>query len=81
MSAAWRRLCLCATPPPPPAAAVVAEHQPTHPPNDRAHEFLNLAKHFHWDAVEEALRADPSLVNVQPSRRWSALHQAARSNN
>eukprot|EP01043_Picozoa_sp_COSAG02_P063668 COSAG02_NODE_9087_length_2336_cov_1.527939_2_plen_343_part_00 len=51
------------------------------PPNERAHEFLNLAKRFDWEAVEEALKAEPSLVNVQPSRRWSALHQAARSNN
>ena len=50
------------------------------PPNERAHEFLNLAKRFDWEAVEEALKADPSLVNVQPSRRWSALHQAAHSN-
>ena len=50
------------------------------PPNEQAHAFLDLAKKFDWSAVEEALKADPSLVSVQPGRRWSALHQAAHSN-
>ena len=50
------------------------------PPNEQAHAFLDLAKKYDWSAVEEALKADPSLVSVQPGRRWSALHQAAHSN-
>ena len=50
------------------------------PPNEQAHAFLDQAKKFDWPAVEEALKADPSLVSVQPGRRWSALHQAAHSN-
>jgi len=49
-------------------------------PNEQAHAFLDLAKKYDWSAVEEALKADPSLVSVQPGRRWSALHQAAHSN-
>ena len=50
------------------------------PPNEKAHAFLDLAKAFDWAAVEQALQADPSLVSVQPGRRWSALHQAAHAN-
>lgn len=45
------------------------------------HKFLNLARDFDWAAVKQALEADPSLVNAQPGKRWSALHQAAHSNN
>ena len=45
------------------------------------HEFLDLAKQFDWDGVREQLRANPSLVNVGPPNRWSALHQAARAGN
>ena len=45
------------------------------------HEFLDLARKFDWDRVREQLRANPSLVNVGPPGRWSALHQAARAGN
>ena len=43
------------------------------------HAFLDHAKSFDWAAVKAALIADPNLVNVTPSDRWSALHQAALS--
>merc|ERR1712008_517953 len=37
----------------------------------------DLAKHRRWDEVEQRLNEEPDLVNVQPTGRWSALHQAA----
>ena len=43
----------------------------------QAHEFLNAAKAFDWDTVLHMLDSDATLVNQQPSQRWSALHQAA----
>ena len=43
------------------------------------HAFLDRAKAFDWAAVKVALIAEPNLVNVTPSDRWSALHQAALS--
>lgn len=42
------------------------------------HAFLDLAKKYDWAGVKQALAGHPSLVNVQPGGRWSALHQAAR---
>ena len=45
------------------------------------HEFLDLARQFDWDRVRELLLANPSLVNVGPPGRWSALHQAAHAGN
>ena len=45
------------------------------------HTFLDLAKSHDWASVREALTAEPSLVNVTPGGRWSALHQAALSGN
>ena len=44
---------------------------------EQQHEFLNMAKEYNWTAVENKLTADPTLINVQPLNRWSALHQAA----
>ena len=41
------------------------------------HLFLDLAKEFKWDVVQRKVSDEPSLVNVQPCGRWSALHQAA----
>ena len=43
------------------------------------HDFLDQAKEFDWDAVRKALDTSSDLVNVTPSGRWSALHQAALS--
>ena len=45
------------------------------------HTFLDLAKSHDWAGAREALTAEPSLVNVTPGGRWSALHQAALSGN
>ena len=45
------------------------------------HTFLDLAKSHDWASVREALTAEPSLVNVTPGGRWSALHQAGLSGN
>jgi len=42
------------------------------------HTFLDAAKAFDWDTVRARLKAEPSLVNVQPCGRWSVLHQAAQ---
>mmetsp|Transcript_35487 Transcript_35487/g.57090 ORF Transcript_35487/g.57090 Transcript_35487/m.57090 type:complete len:277 (+) Transcript_35487:34-864(+) len=41
------------------------------------HDFLDNAKSFNWAAVKEQLQESPDLINVQPSMRWTALHQAA----
>jgi len=41
------------------------------------HDFLDNAKSFNWAAVKEQLQECPDLINVQPSMRWTALHQAA----
>ena len=43
------------------------------------HAFLDLAKNYNWAGVKQAIVDNPTLVNVQPGGRWSALHQAARS--
>ena len=58
------------------------EHEPEPEPvvasaEDLEHAFLDLAKDYDWAAVEQALTAQPELVDVQPRQRWSALHQAA----
>jgi hypothetical protein len=45
------------------------------------HTFLDLAKSHDWAGAREALTAEPSLVNVTPGGRWSALHQAGLSGN
>jgi ankyrin repeat protein len=41
------------------------------------HEFIDFAKQFEWETVKRLVNAKPSIVNVQPAMRWSALHQAA----
>ena len=43
------------------------------------HAFLDCAKQYQWEAIEQALNGAPELVNVQPAGRWSALHQAAQA--
>ena len=48
---------------------------------ERQHAFLNLAKVYDWSGVRKALVASPALVNVDPSGRWPALHQAAHGRN
>merc|ERR1719282_702304 len=41
------------------------------------HAFLDLAKNFQWAEVKRSLAECPKLINASPSRRWTALHQAA----
>ena len=38
-----------------------------------------MCKDWDFDQVKAMIEAEPRLVNVQPSGRWSALHQAAAS--
>ena len=45
----------------------------------RQHEFLDLAKMYDWVGLGAALAVDDSLINTQPCKRWTALHQAVRS--
>ena len=45
----------------------------------KQHAFLAAAKRHDWASVREALVVDGSLINVTPSGRWSALHQAAHA--
>jgi len=45
------------------------------------HHFLDCAKSFLWTEVQALLDETPDLINVQPSGRWSALHQAACEGN
>ncbi|CAE7204223.1 ANKEF1 [Symbiodinium natans] len=45
------------------------------------HDFLDNAKSFNWPAVKTMLQETPDLINVQPSNRWTALHQAAYEGN
>eukprot|EP00931_Biecheleriopsis_adriatica_P030696 TRINITY_DN18071_c0_g1_i1.p1 TRINITY_DN18071_c0_g1~~TRINITY_DN18071_c0_g1_i1.p1 ORF type:complete len:239 (-),score=46.43 TRINITY_DN18071_c0_g1_i1:118-834(-) len=56
------------------------------PSISQQHVFIDHAKEFDWDEVERQIKANPTLVNVQPCgregvKRWSALHQAAFSGN
>ena len=44
---------------------------------EEQHAFLDVAKMFEWKELFRQLGVTPSLLNVQPDRRWSALHQAA----
>ena len=44
-----------------------------------AGKFLDLARAYDWMAVEAVLKNEPTLVNVQPGERWSALHQACHA--
>jgi len=43
------------------------------------HRFLDAAKSYDWIDVAQALNWDPTLINVNPSGRWTALHQAVRA--
>lgn len=47
------------------------------PPVAQQHAFLDLAKKRDWAGLKESLSASPSLLNVQPAGRWTALHQAS----
>ena len=44
---------------------------------DAQHIFLDEAKRFNWPFVWSMLATQPDLINAQPCRRWSVLHQAA----
>merc|ERR1712070_439108 len=49
------------------------------PPTDMQHKFLDAAKISDFKTVREMLEETPTLINVQPAGRWSALHQAAHA--
>jgi hypothetical protein len=49
------------------------------PPVAKQHLFLDHAKSFDFKTCREMLEETPELVNMQPSGRWSALHQAAEA--
>mmetsp|Transcript_37721 Transcript_37721/g.117585 ORF Transcript_37721/g.117585 Transcript_37721/m.117585 type:complete len:290 (-) Transcript_37721:99-968(-) len=67
------------------AAAATARAAPTAAAEDRwpaptvveQHSFLDAAKCYNFAEVRRLVSANPRLVNCQPARRWSALHQAA----
>mmetsp|Transcript_34123 Transcript_34123/g.77862 ORF Transcript_34123/g.77862 Transcript_34123/m.77862 type:complete len:421 (-) Transcript_34123:115-1377(-) len=48
------------------------------PPLKDQHAFLDLAKSFDFGKVRELIEKNPAYVNLQPSGRWTALHQAAQ---
>ena len=48
-------------------------------PIAQQHAFCDLAKQRDFAQVKSMLEAEPRLVNVQPSQRWSALHQFAKA--
>ena len=45
-------------------------------PPDFQHLFLDHAKSGRWENVKQMVLKFPTIVNVQPKGRWSALHQA-----
>mmetsp|Transcript_6554 Transcript_6554/g.11385 ORF Transcript_6554/g.11385 Transcript_6554/m.11385 type:complete len:418 (+) Transcript_6554:65-1318(+) len=47
------------------------------PPLKDQHAFLDLAKSHNFAKVREFVEKNPAFANVQPSGRWTALHQAA----
>jgi ankyrin repeat protein len=47
------------------------------PSMEDQHAFLEAAKTFAWDKVMETIDTYPAIVNCQPCRRWTALHQAS----
>eukprot|EP00434_Breviolum_minutum_P001435 symbB.v1.2.001263.t1/scaffold65.1/size366479/10 len=51
------------------------------PPVAKQHAFLDKAKEFDLEAVKAMLEELPTLINVQPAGRWSALHQFAENGN
>jgi ankyrin repeat protein len=51
------------------------------PSMEDQHAFLEAAKVFAWDKVMEAIEKYPDIVNCQPCRRWTALHQASFGGN
>jgi len=61
------------------AMAVRGDEEAADPRMELEHEFLDSAKSFGWAAVRSMLKETPDLINVQPSGRWTALHQAAYS--
>ena len=62
--------------PTPPAPAPAAASSL---PIAQQHAFCDLAKQRDFAKVKSMLEAEPRLVNVQPSQRWSALHQFAKA--
>eukprot|EP00927_Polykrikos_kofoidii_P060605 TRINITY_DN55543_c0_g1_i1.p1 TRINITY_DN55543_c0_g1~~TRINITY_DN55543_c0_g1_i1.p1 ORF type:complete len:693 (+),score=137.30 TRINITY_DN55543_c0_g1_i1:76-2154(+) len=63
------------------AATVEKEHAKSHAdvPVAQQHLFLDKARDRDWPAVRRLIAKTPALVNVQPSKRWTALHQAAEA--
>ena len=66
-----------------PAPAPPKKFRPPHRDVPKQHVFLDDAKNYNWEKVKAAIEAEPSLINVQPSKdgelRWSALHLASES--
>ena len=65
-----------AAPPAPPTPAPAAASSL---PIAQQHAFCDLAKERDFAKVKAMLEAEPGYVNVQPSQRWSALHQFAKA--
>ena len=68
---------------PAPPAALHAPFAPpvTLPPNSEQHAFIDAAKRRDWPAVQRMVTESPSVINVMPNGRWSALHHAAYTGN
>jgi len=67
-------------PGPPPKRARVNENKDA-PSMAQQHAFADAGKKRDWAVVRKSLLAAPDLINVQPSGRWSVLHQAAEAGN
>ena len=63
----------------PPAPAAPAPAAASSLPIAQQHTFCDLAKERDFAKVKSMLEAEPGFVNVQPSHRWSALHQFAKA--
>ena len=68
---------------PAPPAVLHAPFAPpvTLPPNSEQHAFIDAAKRRDWPAVQRMVTESPSVINVMPNGRWSALHHAAYTGN
>merc|ERR1712188_89107 len=55
---------------------LVCHRHPMPPSLAEQHQFLDYAKSFNFQMVRALVEQDPTYTNVQPSGRWTALHQA-----
>jgi hypothetical protein len=51
----------------------------TPPTQEAQHRFLDAAKTHDWSMVFALLESEPSLIDCNPSGRWSALHRKRRA--